>query len=65
MKFFSWSIDVLLVLMLGYAIYTFGRYIGDHDGYMVGYMDGYSSYYKTAYDHLRDSLSILDSINIH
>jgi len=58
------TIDILLVLCLGYAIYTFGRFIGDHDGYQLGYMHGYSSFWKDAYDHLRDSLVTLENDNI-
>lgn len=59
----SKTVDVFLILAVFYAIYTFGRYIGDHDGYLVGYMDGYSSYWHEAYDALRDSLATLDDID--
>lgn len=59
----SKAIDVLLILTVFYAIYTFGRYIGDYDGFELGYMRGYSSYWHDAYDALRDSLTTLDDID--
>lgn len=53
-------IDVVLILVFIYGIFTFGKcrgyFTGYTDGQISGYMVGYESFYKQAYYNLLDSL---------
>lgn len=52
--------DVLLIVVVLYACFTFGKckgyFTGYTDGQIAGYMVGYESFYQKAFFHLRDSL---------
>lgn len=53
-------IDVALILVVLYGVFTFGKcrgyFVGYTDGQIQGYMVGYDSFYEKMYLFLRDSV---------
>ena len=53
-------IDVALILVVLYGVFTFGKcrgyFVGYTDGQIQGYMVGYDSFYEKMYFFLRDSV---------
>lgn len=49
-------IDIVLILLLAFALFSVGRYVGGADSYYLGLVSGYDLFYKVQYEKLLDSL---------